>query len=60
MLTPTPAKVRESLLVVLKLLRPKKPFTYQLLLPVGDSGGPLIIHKRSRFIQVSFHFLICG
>nr|KAF6462173.1 hypothetical protein HJG59_011237 [Molossus molossus] len=26
----------------------------------GDSGGPLIIHKRSRFIQVSLPFPNCG
>lgn len=28
----------------------------QLLSPTGDSGGPLIVHKRSRFIQVSDPF----
>lgn len=28
-------------------------FPLQLLSSTGDSGGPLIVHKRSRFIQVS-------
>lgn len=32
----------------------------QHLSSTGDSGGPLIVHKRSRFIQVSVHFLVCG
>lgn len=27
-------------------------FPLQLLSSTGDSGGPLIVHKRSRFIQV--------
>lgn len=32
----------------------------QSLSSTGDSGGPLIVHKRSRFIQVSVRFVVCG
>lgn len=50
-LTPTLAEVRKGSLGECKFLRPKVCCSFSY--PVGDSGGPLIIHKRSRFIQVS-------
>lgn len=60
MLTPTLAKVREGSLVVLHVPEAQEPLSYSFSSPVGDSGGPLIIHKRSRFIQVCFPSPICG
>lgn len=52
MQTPILAEVRKGSLVEL-LVPEAQEFCCSFSFPVGDSGGPLIIHKRSRFIQVS-------